>query len=492
MNDTLLHLQNGSDIRGVAIPHDDVKATLTPDVVRKIGAAFAEHVKAKRNKAEITVAVGHDSRISAKEMFDNFCTGATSRGAQITYTGLSSTPAMFMSTILEGYEYDAGVMITASHLPYDRNGFKFFTREGGFEKSDIKAILTNAAAINVRDEKCSFRERDIMAAYSEFLRRVIIKKAGIGDTPLAGLHVIIDAGNGAGGFFETQVLQPLGASTHGSIFTTPDGTFPNHAPNPEDKTAMKIFSEAVVREKADLGIIFDTDVDRAAVVLSDGSEINRNKLIALMTAIVMQEHEKPVIVTDSVTSTGLAEFITNHGGIHRRFKRGYRNVINEAIRMCNEGHDACLAIETSGHGAMRENFFLDDGAYMAALITAQLAKAHAQNKRISDLIADLKEPAEAEEIRLKINTEDFAAYGESVLAALKERVEKEDGLTLAPDNFEGVRVNADKNHGDGWFLLRLSLHDPVLPLNIESNSMGGVEIIRNWINAFLSGFDKLS
>ena len=488
----LLKLQNGSDIRGVAIPTEGSPSTLTPETVAAIGAAFCEYIQSKLEKHDVTIAVGHDSRLSAKAMFDYFCTGAASKGAKVTYTGLSSTPAMFMSTIMDGYKYDAGVMITASHLPYDRNGFKFFTAKGGFEKADIKAILTKAGEIVFDVTAPLYDERDIMDDYSAVLRDVIIKKAGLGDKPLAGLHIVVDAGNGAGGFFETKVLQPLGADTKGSVFTNPDGTFPNHAPNPEDKAAMEIFSKAVKDAHVDLGIIFDTDVDRSAVCLSDGSEINRSRLIALMTAIVCHEHEHPVIVTDSVTSTGLAEFIEKKGGVHRRFKRGYRNVINEAVRLCAEGQDACLAIETSGHGAMRENYFLDDGAYMAALIVAEAAKAHAKGEKIDALIADLKEPAESIEIRYKITADDFAAYGKSVLSELEKRIESTEGFSVTPDNFEGVRVNADKDHGDGWFLLRMSLHDPVLPLNVESNSEGGVDKMMEWIDGFIGEFDKLS
>ena len=485
-------LQNGSDIRGVAIATENSPANLEEVSIKAIGAAFTEYIKGRLGKESVRIAVGHDSRISAQLMFECFCKGAVSKGASVTYTGLSSTPAMFMSTIMPGYEYDAGVMITASHLPFDRNGFKFFTKNGGFEKSDIKAVLQLAGKISVHDDRLIYDECDIMDDYAKTLRETIIKKAGLGDKPLAGRKVIIDAGNGAGGFFETKVLAPLGADTKGSVFTEPDGRFPNHAPNPEDKAAMDSFSSAVRAAKADLGIIFDTDVDRSAVVLSDGSEINRNRLIALMTAIVMHEHEHPVIVTDSVTSGGLAEFITKKGGIHRRFKRGYRNVINEAVRLCSEGHDACLAIETSGHGAMRENYFLDDGAYMAALIVAEFAKTEHEGRHIDDLIKDLKEPKESIEIRYKINTDDFAEYGKSVLAALEDKIMQADGFSVAPDNFEGVRVNADKDHGDGWFLLRMSLHDPVMPLNVESDSDGGVDIMLSWIEQFLSQFDKLS
>lgn len=98
---------------------------------------------------------------------------------------------------------------------------------------------------------------------------------------MTGRH-IIDAGNGAGGFFVERVLQPLGANTSGSQFLDPDGTFPNHVPNPDNKAAMKSIQDAVIANKADLGIIFDTDVDRSAIVDSDGKAFNRNNLIALI------------------------------------------------------------------------------------------------------------------------------------------------------------------------------------------------------------------
>ncbi|KOM58660.1 hypothetical protein LR48_Vigan11g169400 [Vigna angularis] len=110
--------------------------------------------------------------------------------------------------------------------------------------------------------------------------------------------------------------------------------FPNHIPNPEDKTAMKAITQAVLDNKADLGIIFDTDVDRSAAVDFTVREFNRNRLIALMAAIVLEEHPGTTIVTDSVTSDGLTTFIEKKlGGKHHRFKRGYKNVIDEAIRL---------------------------------------------------------------------------------------------------------------------------------------------------------------
>ena len=137
--------------------------------------------------------------------------------------------------------------------------------------------------------------------------------------PLEGLRIVVDAGNGAGGFFTRKVLEPLGADTTGSRYLSPDGRFPNHAPNPESPEAMVSIRDAVLENRADFGIIFDTDVDRAGAVLSSGEELNRNRLIAMIAAILLREHPGTTIVTDSITSTGLAAFIRERGGVHRRF-----------------------------------------------------------------------------------------------------------------------------------------------------------------------------
>ena len=329
-----------------------------------------------------------------------------------------------------------------------------------------------------------------MPVYADLLCRKVRSATGSA-RPLEGLRIAVDAGNGAGGFYAEQVLKPLGADTTGSRYLDPDGTFPHHAPNPEDEEAMAAITEAVKENGADLGIIFDTDVDRAGAVLPDGSELNRNRIIAMMAAILLKEHPGTTIVTDSITSTGLAAFIRAHGGVHHRFKRGYRNVINESIRLNAEGHDSQLAMETSGHGALKENYFLDDGAYLVTRLLIELSKARKEGYTLASLIADLKEPAESGEFRMNLLTPDFRAYGEDVIEQLLSAVAEMPGWSLAPDNYEGVRVNLDEAHGNGWFLLRMSLHDPLMPLNIESDSAGGVKMIAAALLPFLKRFDRL-
>ena len=486
-------LQNGSDIRGVALEGiEGQHVNLTEKVCRDIGRGFAVWLKNKTGKTQnIRVAVGRDSRLSGETLCGWICSAMVEAGLDVTDFKMASTPAMFMSTVTEGYAFDGSVMITASHLPFNRNGFKFFTANGGLEKEDIKAILTYAENGDETGlNKGSLKDGEFMDTYSKILADKIRKATGE-ETPLKGFKIVVDAGNGAGGFYVDKVLKPLGADTTGSRYLEPDGSFPNHIPNPENKEAMESITEAVKEQSADLGIIFDTDVDRAGAVLSDGSELNRNRIIAMLSAILLREHPGTTIVTDSITSTGLAKFIEEKGGVHHRFKRGYRNVINESIKLNNAGQDSQLAIETSGHGAFKENYFLDDGAYIVTKLLIELARGKKEGYSLESIIATLEEPAESVEFRMNILLDEFKEYGQKVIADLNKYAEGKAGWSLAPNNFEGVRVNLDKDHGNGWFLLRLSLHDPLLPLNIESNDNGGAKKIASELAEFIKGYDKL-
>jgi len=486
-------LQNGSDIRGVALEGiEGQHINLTEQVCKDIGKGFALWLCAKKGiNSDLRVAVGMDSRLSGPQLSQWICQAMVEQGLHVTDFGMASTPAMFMSTVTEGYQFDGSVMITASHLPFNRNGFKFFTCEGGLESSDIKQILAYAAADTGTGLSAGdYREGTFMDTYAAILADKIRSATGE-EKPLEGFRIVVDAGNGAGGFYAEKVLQPLGAITDGSRYLDPDGSFPNHIPNPENKEAMESITDAVRENNADFGIIFDTDVDRAGAVLSDGSELNRNRIIAMLSAILLREYPGTTIVTDSITSTGLAKFISDKGGIHHRFKRGYRNVINESIRLNAQGQDSQLAIETSGHGALKENYFLDDGAYLVTKLLIELARGKKEGYNLESLIADLEEPAESKEFRMNILQEDFKSYGQQVIDELTAYAQAQPGWTLAPSNYEGVRVNLDEDHGNGWFLLRLSLHDPLLPLNIESNHIGGAKIIAGELFQFLKGYDKL-
>lgn len=493
-------LQNGSDIRGVALDGvPDEAVNLTPEVVRTLGKAFVSWLSQTlaKSPAELTIAVGRDSRLSGPELMQAVMEGIAACGCRVYDCAIASTPAMFMSTVTPEYDCDGGIMMTASHLPFNRNGLKFFTKNGGLEKQNISDILALAEQGEFAEAATpgAIEARDFISVYAGQLVQMIRKMVNHPDhfdQPLQGLKVIVDAGNGAGGFYASKVLAPLGADTTGSQFLEPDGSFPNHVPNPENKEAMASICQAVIDNQADFGIIFDTDVDRGAAVDHQGRELNRNRLIALISAIALQEHPGSTVVTDSITSDGLTRFIEDDlGGVHHRFKRGYKNVINEAIRLNNAGQESWLAIETSGHGAMRENYFLDDGAYLVSKLLVELAKSKLEGKTLTDLIANLQEPVESEEFRLKIKADDFKAYGNAVIERLKDFAAEQDGWQVVPNNYEGVRVACQSAEENGWFLLRLSLHDPVMPLNIESNVAGGVDAIKQRLIDFFQPLDDL-
>lgn len=484
-----LQLKSGTDIRGVAVKTKDRAVQLTDETVQKICTAFYHWFLKKYKCSRLNIAVGHDCRISSDRISRAAIEAFCACGCKVYDCGLSTTPAMFMC-IQHVADVDASLEITASHHPYDRNGLKFFTSGGGLEGQEIEEIL-RAASVCEAPSAPAFLQPvalNFMEDYAALLRQKIICETDAGDKPLAGLHIAVDAGNGVGGFYATEVLAPLGADITGSQFLEPDGMFPNHIPNPENKEAIHAASQMVLNHHADFGLIFDTDVDRMGCISASGKEINRNELVALAAAIVLIDNPGTTVVTDSLTSDGLRAFIEqNLGGRQLRYKRGYKNVIDKSIELNRNGIDSALAIETSGHAALRENFFLDDGAYLATKIMIQLARLKKQGKTIDDLTAALRAPAESIEIRLPILLEDFRAYGEQVIQSLSDFAQEHADWEAEKENCEGVRINVP----GGWFLLRLSVHDPILPLNIENDRVGVCGQIAAELRQFLSDFDQL-
>lgn len=484
---SLKKFKSGSDVRGYASGEN---ITLTDEVVGAIARAFVIWLSRKYKKQRFKIAVGNDCRVSATRIVDCVSEAITKSGSDAVLCGLSSTPSMFILLKKSDWGCDASIMITASHLPSDRNGLKFFTPEGGLGSNDIDEILSLAESGEKLSGKGTAVYKSFMQDYCSLLVNLVRRECG-NEKPLAGKKIIVDAGNGAGGFFTEKVLVPLGADTSGSQFLEPDGLFPNHIPNPEDGGAIESLSKAVVNNKADLGIIFDTDVDRAGAVDSDGREINRNRLIALVSAILLKERSG-VIVTDSVTSDGLKQFIESSGGKHLRFMRGYKNVIDKCKELNAAGIYSPLAMETSGHAAFMDNFFLDDGAYLVTKLLIMLASQR-QGARLGEIITSLPEPVECDEVRITFYGDpDYKTHGQKVIEELKEFAKRSPDTSLADDNYEGARVNYGKGGGDGWTLLRMSVHDPVMPINFESVASGGNKIMAEKLLKFLDRYEFLN
>ena len=502
-------LQNGSDIRGVAT--DGIigeRVTLTEEKVGLLGAGFMTWLNeqpigavAKQGSRRLRVAIGMDSRLTGPQFMEVLQKTFCQMGADVLNCGLATTPAMLQSTLMDEIGADGAVMITVSgsNLSFNCNGLKFFCHGNEVSKEQLTAIVQQAnqtQKIKEAEQKGNVHICNLLATYSRHLREKICEDlqpiAANAARPLEGLKIIVDAGNGAGGFFVNRVLQPLGADTTGSQFLTPDGRFPNHTPDPEDYEAIRATVGAVEYAKADLGIIFDSDVDRAAIVDGKGRVINRNEFVAMAAAIVVEEHPDTSIVTDSITSTGLSTFVQQILGVHQcRYQRGYRNVIGEAIRKNNAGNPCWLAVETSGHAAFKENNFCDDAAYLATKVVIKMAQLKHEGKELYSLIERLPVALESKEYRLQILDSDFSRTAQQTLDGLRQYVSQVVGWDEVNQNHEGVRVMCNGTDESGWFLMRLSLHSPMLAINIEADVKGGIDTIVKKLKLFFRNYRSI-
>ena len=324
-----------------------------------------------------------------------------------------------------------------------------------------------------------------MPKYEATLTKAILRETDAAskndDKPLKGLKIVLNAGNGSGGFFG-PILADLGADMSASIHLEPDSAFPAGVPNPEYKPMMDATLKRCQETHADIGIMLDTDADRCGFIVprvvnqDDGTRdqyepLNRNRLIALLGTIFASTSENCTFVTDSVTSEGLETFLTSLGIDHVRFLKGYANVIGKARELTESGTaNAEVAIETSGHCAMRENGYLDDGTYTAVKVVSLMANTRNDSGSLLDLIADMSEMPIIEELRMEAGS---LATTKSVFDLAVVTIEQailadtQTGWSLDTDNLEGIRVRTGNG---GFFMLRKSLHDPIVSMQVEGVS----------------------
>lgn len=465
-----LKLKSGSDIRGP-------EAQLTDGMVERIGYAFALELaeRLETTPDRLKIAVGRDSRASGKRILAALTRGITAADSDVLDGDLCALPALFAGVFWPGGEADGAVMVTAESGAPGTNGFKFATAKGGLDEQDVAALLNRAAGARV-PERLVY-DTDFTGMYADNLRRLAARfLEDDALRPLLGMRVVVDAGSGSGGFF-ARLLGELGADTEGSLNLEPDGAALGRHPAPGSPEALSALREAVLAHRADLGVAFSVDCDRAAFVDGEGRAVTGNRLIALVSALLLEKHPGSTIVTDSVTSSGLSAFIAAWGGVHYRYKRGYRNVIGEAVRLNDDGIDCPLAMETSGHCAFRENSFLDDGIFLALRVVCEALDRKREGESVFSLLADLQEPVEALELRLPIlDADDPDEAAMDVVEVILSHTLDHPEWQLAPDNREGVRItfNLDDGVNNAWFQLRKSVHDPVLALNAESDIPGGI------------------
>ncbi len=484
-----LKLRSGSEIRGP-------EQLLTDERVEKLGYAFACWL-AERNGTTpdtLKLAVGRDTRPSGARIKAALVRGITAADSDVLDCDVCAAPALFMNALPGEGDADGAVMITAGAGDPASNGFRFTTSRGGLLDSDAADLLRRASQATV-PERLVVRH-DAAAPYYRRLRQTAARYLEDDALkPLLGMRVVVDARSSVGQGF-ARFLEELGVETDDSL-RLPEGSPVEYAiTSPDDPATLKAVTEAVLDCRADMGVVFNADGGRVAIVDDGGRLIAQNRLIALVAAMLLDQRPGSTFVTDSVTSTGLSAFIAEWGGIHYRFKRGYRNVIGEAMRLNDEGIDCPLAIETSGHAAFRENGFLDDGLYLVTRIICEALNRKREGQNLFSLIDDLKEPVESTELRLPIlEFEDWEPEEEAqeIVEIILSHTLTHPEWQAATDSREGARItfNLDGGVNNAWFQLRMSVHDPVMVLNAESDLPGGVKRILAALYALIRDTEKV-
>ena len=360
---------------------------MSDEFISKASAAFADFLSEKTGKAvdKLTVAIGHDPRLSAGRISAAVVRGLALRGVNIIDCSLSSTPAMFMAVL--DLPCDGSVQMTASHHPGDRNGLKFFTVDGGLDSPDIAYILEKAEDIELGDAPAQITSCDHMKQYAAHLRSLICKGIGAdeADKPLAGMRIMVDAGNGAGGFYASEVLAPLGADVSPSMNLEPDGNFPTCPyPNPEIREALQKGLDLCKTVKPDLLLATDPDCDRVGIavnqhgeyVLMTGNEVG----ILLLNFIAQCKTElgtmpkDPVAVT-TIVSTDMVNGIAKDYGIEiRRTLTGFKYIGDQIALLESEGHPEryLLGFEES-YGYLSGGYVRDKDAVDGSMIICEMA-----------------------------------------------------------------------------------------------------------------------
>jgi phosphomannomutase len=444
------------DIRGV------VPDQLDEDVAEAVGAAFVRLTGAAQ------LVTLHDMRASSAPMAAAVARGAASQGASVIQGGLGSTDMVYYAS---GFLDVPGVMITASHNPAKYNGIKL-CRAGakpvGIETglAELKQMVANGVPPRSATlPRGTVTDKDLLPGYAAYLRKLVDLSA------IRPLKVVVDAGNGMGGYTVPTVFEglPLGLVP---LYFELDGTFPNHEANPIDPENLRDLQKAVVEHDADIGLAFDGDADRCFVVDERGELVNPSVLTAMIATRELAREPGATIIHNLITSRAVPEIVIEHGGIPVRTRVGH-SFIKAKMAETN----AVFGGEHSGHFYFRDFWYADSGM-LAALHT--LAALGTSDRTLSELLAEYSRYAQSGEINSEVA--DQAAATEVV----RSRYAKLPGVTF--DELDGLTVSGDS----WWFNLRPSNTEPLLRLNVEASNEEEMSALRDEVLGFVRGATERS
>jgi len=439
------------DIRGIA------GTEITESLARRLGVAFASMIPADNPGP---VVVGRDVRLSGPALQLAVMDGLLQSGRDVLDIGMVPTPLAYFTVFHEG---SAGcIMVTASHNPGEYNGFKIMRGTDSLHGDDIQAIRERIRHpfADIGRKKGRTRYLDIRPVYESCVA---------GDISLPRqLRVVIDAGNGPAGIIAAPLYRRLGCEVI-ELFCDPDGTFPNHHPDPTVEANMRDIAEAVRGHGADLGIAFDGDGDRIGVVDENGRIIWGDMLLLLLARHLLRERPGSTIISEVKCSQHMYDDIAAHGGRGIMWRTGHSPI---KAKMRETG--ALLAGEMSGHMFFADRYYgFDDAIYAGARIMQVLA---GQTRPLSALLADVPHAVSTPEIRI-------ACDDDRKFPLVEEAKQHFAGLGYEIIDVDGMRLKFD----DGWALLRASNTQPSLVLRFEAPNEARLaemrELVEGWLAA---------
>ena len=437
------------DVRGT------VPDQLDEPIARAIGAAFIDVTGAER------IVTAHDMRDSGPGLARAFAEGALHRGASVVEAGLGSTDMLYFAS---GHLGLPGAMFTASHNPAQYNGIKMtrakavaIGQDTGLAEIRDRATTYLADGLPPAEVSGTVEQVDLLTPYAEYLRG-LVDLSGI-----RPLKVVVDAGNGMGGYTVPAVLGdsvlPALPLTIVPLYFELDGSFPNHEANPLEPANLVDLQKAVVVENADLGIAFDGDADRCFVVDATGAAVSPSTVTALVATRELAKAPGAAVIHNLITSHAVPEIVREHGGVPIRTRVGHSFIKAEMARS-----NAIFGGEHSAHYYFRDFWFADTGMLAAMHVLAALGE---QAGTLADLTAQYSRYVASGEINSTVD--DQAARLAAVRAAFADRASDTDEL-------DGLTVQL----ADGtWFNVRASNTEPLLRLNVEGPTAEAMAQVRD-------------
>ncbi|MBF0329194.1 MAG: phosphomannomutase/phosphoglucomutase [Nitrospirae bacterium] len=442
------HIFREYDIRGI------VGKELSTDVAYSIGSAFGIMLM-RRNTEAKRVSVGRDVRNSSGELASGLIEGIVSTGLNVFDIGVCPTPVQYFS--LFHLNLDGGVMITGSHNPPEYNGFKISIGKETIHGKDIQELKDIIFSDATADAplKGSVESFD---AVSEYKRYMFEQFSYLGAQDFKRLKVVVDAGNGTAGTVIPEILKAAGCDVI-ELYCEPDGSFPNHHPDPTVVEYIRDLIEETKKSGADIGVGYDGDSDRIGVVDDEGNVIWGDQLMIILGRALLKERPGATIIGDVKCSQRMFDDIKAHGGNPIMWKTGH-SLVKQKMR----DEKALLAGEFSGHIFIADRYFGYDDALYTTLRLVEIMKK--TGKAVKGLLEGVPKACFTPEIRIECSDSLKKRVVEKVADKFKALIgaDSADCRISATDTTDGIRVFFEK----GWGLVRTSNTQPVIVIRVEA------------------------